>query len=120
MAIAFTGSYSQNFDGLAATGSSNAWSNDVTLPGWHLLRQPATAPVAITTYNADTGSSNSGSFISYGASASSDRALGGVASGGAYFGTPASGGLAGWFALALTNTTGAAVTGINVAFSGEQ
>jgi len=126
MAIAFTGSYSQNFDGLAATGSSNAWSNDVTLPGWHLLRQPATAPVAITTYNADTGSSNSGSFISYGASASSDRALGGVASGGAYFSGPspapsvASGSVAGWFALALTNTTGAAVTGINVAFNGEQ
>ncbi|NDC35350.1 MAG: IPTL-CTERM sorting domain-containing protein, partial [Synechococcaceae bacterium WB9_2_112] len=120
MPATFTGSYSQNFDALASTGTNIVWSNDVTLPGWHLFRQPATAPAAITAYNADPGTSTTGSFYSYGASGSSERALGGLGAGGTYFGSPSSGSLAGWFALALTNTTGAAVTGITVDFRGEQ
>ena len=32
MPITFTGSYGQNFDALASSGSNNAWSNDQTLP----------------------------------------------------------------------------------------
>jgi len=95
MPITFTGSYGQNFDALGSSGASNPWSNDQTLLGWHLFRQPAASPVAITSYNADTGAANSGSFLSYGSSASSDRALGGLASGGTYFGSPTSGSVAG-------------------------
>ena len=84
MAASFSGSYSQSFDTLAASGSGNAWTNDQTLPGWFLFRQPAASPVAINSFNADTGAANTGNFLSYGSSGSSDRGLGGLASGGAY------------------------------------
>jgi hypothetical protein len=111
--------YSQNFDTLATTGSSNAWLNDSTLAGWSLFRQPLPA-TALTTYAADTGGSNAGAFKSFGSSAATDRALGGVGSGGAYFGSPLSNTVAGWIALAVTNGTGAALTGFKLTFDGEQ
>jgi|694.fasta_scaffold08504_2 predicted extracellular nuclease/phosphodiesterase/alkaline phosphatase D-like protein len=120
MSILFSGSYSQSFDSLAAAGNGNAWTNDLSLLGWHLFRQPVASPVAITTYNADTGASFSGAFVSYGASGDSDRALGGLGSGGSYFGSPPSGAVAGWFALALNNTSGSAISSLNVSFNGEQ
>ena len=120
MAASFSGSYSQSFDTLAASGSGNAWTNDLTLPGWFLFRQPAASPVAISSYNADTGAANTGSFLSYGTSGDSDRALGGLGSGGSYFGSPASGSVAGWFALALSNVSGSAIPTLNLSFNGEQ
>jgi predicted extracellular nuclease/phosphodiesterase/alkaline phosphatase D-like protein len=120
MPITFTGTYGQNFDGLASSGANNPWTNDGTLPGWHLFRQPSASPVAITSYNADTGAANSGNFLSYGSSGSGDRGLGGLASGGAYFGSPASGSVAGWFALVLSNATAAPITNLAIAFNGEQ
>ena len=82
---------SQNFDSLATTGTANTWANDVTLTGWHLFRQPAGTPVALTTYSTGTGSSNAGNFYSFGPAANSDRALGGLGSAGLYFGSPAAG-----------------------------
>ena len=76
--------YAQNFDSLAATGTGNAWTNDATLPGWTLALQPAGA--APTTYRAGAGTDNTGSlFYSFGTGTGSDRALGGVGSGGTYF-----------------------------------
>ena len=126
MPITFTGTYGQNFDGLASSGTNNPWTNDGTLPGWHLFRQPSASPVAITSYNADTGAANSGNFLSYGSSGSSDRALGGLGSGGVYFSGPSpapavpSGAVAGWFALALSNATAAPITNLTIAFNGEQ
>ena len=116
----FSGSYTQTFDALAASGASIAWTNDGTLPGWFQFRQPASSPVAVTSYNADTGASNSGAFVSYGASGSSERALGGLGTGGTYFGSPASGAVAGWFGLALNNASGSAISSLNVSFNGEQ
>jgi hypothetical protein len=125
--ISFNGTtYTQNFDSLAsapttANVTSIAWANDSTLAGWSLFVQPApgTAP---TTYIAGNGSSNAGSFYSYGSAASTDRALGGLGSGGAYFGSPvpASGAVAGWIALALTNASGSDYDNFTVAFNGEQ
>lgn len=50
MVVSFTGLYAQDFNSLATTGGSVTWSNNVTLPGWHLFRQPASSPIAITTY----------------------------------------------------------------------
>jgi predicted extracellular nuclease len=120
MPASFTSTYSQAFDGLALSGSSISWTNDLTLPGWFLFRQPSSSPVAITAYDAGNGSASSGSFYSYGSTGSSDRALGGLGSGGAYFGSPSSGSLAGWLALALTNTTGLPIASLNLSFSGEQ
>src|SRR6266446_1840896 len=66
-AVQFTGAaYAQNFDSLIAAGTNLPWANDASLPAWSLFRQPAAAPVAITTYNATDGSNNTGSFNSFG------------------------------------------------------
>ena len=46
--------------------------------------------------------------------------MGGVASGGAYFGSPASGTVAGYIAVAFTNNTGSALDGFTIGFNGEQ
>ncbi|MFB2878171.1 SdiA-regulated domain-containing protein [Floridanema aerugineum] len=120
MPINFTGgTYSQNFDTLATSGVNNTWTNDSTLAGWSLFRSPVPG-TAIATYNADNGASNIGSFYSYGATSNSDRALGGLGSGGAYFGSPASGAVAGWIVFSATNTTGATINDLTVAFNGEQ
>lgn len=78
---AFT--YNQSFDSLAASGTSSAWANDSTLPGWSLFVSNGNPP---PTYAIDTGSSNGGAFKSLGASGNTDRALGGVGSSGTYFG----------------------------------
>ena len=118
--ISFSSSYSQNFDSLASSGTALSWTNDVTLPGWFLFRQPANGPVAITSYAADSGSGNSGNFFSYGSTNASDRALGGLGSGGNYFGSPGSGDVAGWIALALTNNSGTTINALDLSFNGEQ
>ncbi len=118
--ISFSSSYSQNFDSLASSGAALSWTNDVTLPGWFLFRQPANGPVALTSYAADSGSGNSGSFISYGSTNASDRALGGLGSGGGYYNSPSGGALAGWIALALTNSSGTTINALDLSFNGEQ
>ena len=120
--ISFSSSYSQNFDSLASSGTPLSWSNDVTLEGWFLFRQSATGPEAITGYAFGSGSSNTGSFYSYGSTGSSDRALGGLGSGGNYFGSPGpgSGAVAGWIALALTNSSGTTINALDLSFNGEQ
>ena len=120
MPASFSGTYTQSFDALAASGTDNSWTNDVTLTGWHLFRQPALSPVDITSYRADTGGSSNGAFVSYGSSGSTERALGGLGSGGSYFGSPASSAVAGWFALALSNASGSAISSLNLSFNGEQ
>jgi hypothetical protein len=123
--VNFTGSpYFENFDSLAiaptaANTAAITWVNDTTLTGWSLFAQPAPG-VAIPTYIAGNGSSNAGNFYSYGTVASSDRALGGLGSAGAYFGAPAAGAVAGWMAVALQNNSGAAFNSFTVGFNGEQ
>ncbi len=116
-AITFTGSYVQNFDSLAASGTGNAWSNGDTLEGWSLFRQP-TPGTALATYAASTGTATAGAFYSFGSGA--DRALGGLGSGGTYFGSPAGGSVAGWFALAATNASGSTIDELTLRFDGEQ
>jgi hypothetical protein len=110
-------SYSQSFDSLATSGSANAWTNDSTLAGWSLFNASGSA---IGSYRADTGASNAGAFYSFGTASSSDRALGGTGSGGSYFGSPASGAVAGYIAVAFTNDTGVAVNAFTLGFDGEQ
>ncbi len=118
MPVNFTGSYNQTFDALALAGTNTAWTNDTTLAGWSLFSQPA--GTAITTYSSSDGSSNAGTFNSYGTVNSSDRALGGLGSGGAYFGSPVAGNIAGWIAFSATNGTGAAINQLNLSFNGEE
>jgi len=109
--------YGQNFDSLTTSTTASAWVNDSTLAGWSLIVSNGSAA---PTYAADTGSSNAGTFRSYGDAGSAERALGSLASGGAYFGAPPSGSVAGWIAVALNNASGATLPGFTIAYDGEQ
>lgn len=110
--------YGQNFDSLTTTsGTTVPWAQNSTLPGWSLF---ISTLADVTTYGADTGSSTTGAFRSFGSSGSGERALGGLASGGTYFGSPASGAVAGYIAVAFSNDTGAALPGFTLRYDGEQ
>jgi PEP-CTERM motif len=108
--------YRQDFDTLATSGTAT-WNNDATLQGWSLFDSTG---AAVSSYSAGTGSSNAGAFYSFGAGVNADRALGGVGSGGAYFGAPASGAVAGYIAASFVNATGALLHGFDIGFDGEQ
>lgn len=109
--------YSQTFDTLASSGTANVWLNDSTLAGWSLYNAAGTA---LTSYRADTGSSNTGSFYSYGSTGDTERALGGLGSSAAYYGSPAAGSLAGYIAVAFTNTGSTTLDSFTLSYSGEQ
>ena len=117
-----TGMTGQNFDGLSASGSSQPWANDVTpangtLDGWSLFNS---LNAAITNYDAGTGSGSGGKFYSFGLTGSTDRALGGVGSLNAYFGSPAANTVAGYIAFAATNNSPSTLTSFTLGFDGEQ
>lgn len=117
-------SYSQNFNTLAATGTTVAWTNNSTIPGWYLYSHSGN-PLA--SYNAGDGSTNNGVIYSFGTGTNSDRALGGVASSNAYWngvgggsGTIASGAVAGYIAAGFTNGSGLTIESFDIAYAGEQ
>lgn len=117
-AVIYTsGTYSQNFDSLPSTGTAVSWTNDSTLPGWSLFIQSGAAAPSILVAD---GSGNTGSFNSFGTTGSTDRALGGTGSGGAYFGSPASAAVAGWWAVDIANNTGSTLDSFTLKFDGEQ
>jgi hypothetical protein len=112
-----TSAYSQSFDALTTSTTATPWANNASLPGWYLfISTLSDAP----TIAADAGGSNAGTFRSHGASGSADRALGSVASGGSYFGSPASGAVAGYIAVGFTNNTGLVLDSFTLAYAGEQ
>ncbi len=97
-----TSTYTQDFNSLANTGTSNTWTNNSTIPLWHSNR---------TVYIASDGSSTTGGLYSFGSTSSSERALGSLASGSTstiHYG------------VAITNTTGHTVTSVSVTYTGEQ
>ncbi|MEH2044356.1 Calx-beta domain-containing protein [Nostoc sp.] len=96
----FTGTYSQNFNTLATSGTSIAWANDSTISGWYSTR---------TNYNAGSGTNNAGAMYSFGTT--TDRALGSVASG--TTGTI-------YYGLRLQNNTGSPIIKLQVSYTGEQ
>lgn len=109
--------YAQNFDTLTLATSAQAWANDSTLPGWSLFIASGTAAPTIL---GGTGSSTTGSFYSFGAASAPDRALGGLGSGGAYYGSQPANSVAGWIAVSFSNDTGAPLAGFTIGFDGEQ
>ncbi|HVU26365.1 MAG TPA: immunoglobulin domain-containing protein [Verrucomicrobiae bacterium] len=102
------GTYSQNFDSLASSGSP-AWVDNSTLPGWYAAKGSAEA----TTYMPGTGTSFAGSIYSFGTNGVnplSDRALGSIASSGNAYA----------YGVRLVNDTAFAQTNITVSYTGEQ
>lgn len=114
--VAFAGSYSQNFDSLPSTGS-NSWSNNSTLLGWYAGTD---VTAGMTTLIAGSGTSTSAGFYTFGlagANPVTERALGFVSSN-AFTGASGSGRNS--IGLFLQNTSGAALTNIQVSYRGEQ
>lgn len=94
--------YTQDFNTLAANSTSS------TLPaGWSIAEAGANAN---TSYAPNTGSTATGNTYSFGASGSTERALGGVASANL---TPYR------FGVQLTNGLGRAITSLDIGYFGE-
>ena len=104
--VSFTGLYTQNFDTLATSGTTNAWTDNVTLPGWYAK---TVNTGTVTNYIANAGTTTNGSLYSFGTA--TDRALGSIASG-------TTGALR--YGVALTNSTGATINSIALAYTGEE
>ena len=111
--------YSQNFDGLPASGSfalsgkgphslSSAPINAVNLSGWQLLMINGSNTNA--GFLPGTGSSTSNGVQSLGASGSGDRALGSLSSGTGIYS----------FGVIFTNTSGILLNSITISFTAEQ
>jgi len=95
----------ENFNTLANSGTTNS-----TLPtGWYLTEQGGGARDN-EQYGADTGGSNTGDIYSYGAAASTERALGALRSGT----------LIPFYGAKFTNNTGVPVTSLGVSYIGEE
>jgi len=105
--ITGAGYYRQNFDSLPSVGTTS-WIDDSTLPGWEAQRSATNTPLTIVSTN---GGSLTGGLYSFGATGSTDRALGSVGSGG-------SGAIA-WGA-AFRNDTGGLLSFTWLSFTGEQ
>ncbi|OYV06160.1 MAG: PEP-CTERM sorting domain-containing protein, partial [Verrucomicrobiales bacterium VVV1] len=73
ISVTYNGSYSQNFDTLASSGTANT-----ALPTDWAFSEIGTG--ANTTYAADTGALTTGNTYSYGGTGSGERALGGLQS----------------------------------------
>jgi predicted extracellular nuclease len=101
-AINLSNPYSQEFNLLANSGTSNSWIDDSTIGGWYANR---------LTYAAGTGSSNTGALYSFGSVSASDRALGGVASGttGTIF-----------WGVRFVNNTANTISSLDISYVGEQ
>jgi predicted extracellular nuclease len=97
----------ENFDTLSNTAGS---TTNTTLPtGWYITETGGGARDN-EQYAVDTGGSTTGDTYSYGAAASTERALGELRSGT----------LIPLFGAKFTNNTGATITSLDVAYTGEQ
>ncbi|MDD2985669.1 MopE-related protein, partial [Flavobacterium sp.] len=105
--ITATGAYSQDFNTLSSSGSSNNFTNNSTISSWYIQREDGN--VNPNKYAAGSGSSNSGGFYSFGTTV--DRALGQVNSG-------STDDIA--VGLLLRNTSGVTITNITISYTLEQ
>jgi DNA/RNA endonuclease G (NUC1)/fibronectin type 3 domain-containing protein len=97
----------ENFDTLSNTAGST--TNTALPAGWYITEQGGGARDN-EQYGVDTGGSTTGDIYSYGAAASTDRALGALRSGT----------LIPFYGAKYTNNTGATITSLVVAYTGEE
>lgn len=101
----FGAAATENFDSLANAGTTNA-----TLPtGWYIT-ETGGGTRDNELYAADNGATGTGDTLSYGATASTERALGGLLSGT----------LVPVFGAKFTNNTGGTITSLDVSYTGEE
>lgn len=106
-ALSLSSAYSQNFNSLISSGTTTL-TNGSTLSGWYTSRSGTGTSIA-----ANDGSSNGGNLYSYGATSSTDRALGSVGSGNAAAGNFL------WGAR-FFNDTGSTISTLSINYAGEQ
>jgi len=99
--------YTQNFDTLSNTAGST--TNNLTINGWQLTESGGGARDN-EQYGVDTGGSTTGDMYSYGAAGNTERALGGLQSGT----------LIPVFGAEFVNNSGATITSLDIAYTGEQ
>ena len=99
---AFETAYTQNFDTLATSGTS-----DAVPTGWAFAESGTNAN---TTYAAGDGSLNTGNTYSFGTGTATERAFGGLLSGS----------LVPTVGACFTNNTGGTITSLDVAYTGEE
>jgi predicted extracellular nuclease len=99
--------YTENFDSLSNVAGST--TNTIAINGWELT-ETGGGTRDNEQYAVDTGGSGTGDTYSYGAAAATDRALGGLQSGT----------LIPVIGAAFVNNTTAAITALDVAYTGEQ
>jgi len=98
-----TTDYAQNFDTLAASGSTGT-----ALPAGWAIKETGTN--ANASYGIGDGSSNAGNTYSFGTTGSTDRALGSLASGS----------LSSMYGVLFTNGLDSTITAFDIAYVGEQ
>lgn len=99
--------YTQNFDTLSNTAGST--TNNLTIPGWWMTESGGGIRDN-EQYAVDTGGSGTGDTYSYGAAGSTERALGQLRSGT----------LVPVFGASFVNNTGATITSLDIAYTGEE
>ena len=99
--------YTQDFDTLSNVAGST--TNVLTITGWFMTETGGGARDN-EQYAVDTGGSTTGDTYSYGAAGSTERALGGLLSGT----------LVPLFGGCFTNDSGATISGLGVAYTGEE
>ncbi len=102
-----TGTYSENFNSLTTSTMPVQAANGVLANGWQFAE---TGSNADTSYRAGNGSLNTGDTFSFGATGSTDRALGALASGS----------LEARFGVVFSNATGSTIDSLDLAFANEQ
>jgi hypothetical protein len=102
------GTYSQNFDSLASSGTVN-WTNNSSISNWYAAKGAADAP----SYIANAGTTVNGSIYSFGTNGVnplSDRALGSVAASSTAYA----------YGVRFSNNTAFVQTNITISYTGEQ
>lgn len=112
VALAPGQTYSQDFNSLANTGTTNAFADNSTLLGWYSARAGGTGgPGANTVYLAGNGGTTNGGVYSFGSTGSSERALGALP-------TNALGVFC--HGLRVQNASSSAIPGFQLSYTGEQ
>ena len=99
--------YTQNFDGLANSGTTYSTTLNGTLAGWYIVE---TGSNSNTTYTVSTGSATAGDTYSFGAASSTERALGSIASGN----------LLSRYGAQFKNDTGNIIDQLEISYVGEE
>ena len=99
--------YTQNFDGLANSGTTYSTTLNGTLAGWYIVE---TGSNSNTTYTVSTGSATAGDTYSFGAASSTERALGSIASGN----------LLSRYGAQFKNDTGNLIDQLDISYVGEE